>query len=503
MHPEFAPISFIAAAAVLLPLPAHWRARNIATLSIIGWLFVLNIIFGVDALVWADNVEIVIPVWCDITTKLQVGGNIALPAACLAICIHLEQVASTRVARYTTADRKRRQFFEAFMCILLPIVYMGLHFIVQGHRFDIIQGYGCRSTTFFSIPSIILVSVPPLLLSFLCLVYGGLALRHFIARRLTFTSHLSHSALTPSRFLRLITMSLLQMFWALAVSIFVLWFNIIATPIRPYTSWDKVHSDWLRIDQYAELFTPPQVLQAFYVIWWIIPTSTAIFVIFFAFGQESRDIYAGAVIWVWTKVLRQKKWDSKNKKFGLPLFKKNSSQGVHLPTLIKPGFTKSSETSETGLARLSSTAASTRTGHDDDYDFNARSYSQCYSSSARSDVDTETVVSSPTSPHLKYKKMDEDDVPPLPTSPAPAYEAEPSTPSTLSSFPATPSTIPSRFPTSTRTNPFMLPEIPTQPRIDISQRIADPAVLSRAIEPNTPSPSSSYPSSLSGWPRAI
>ncbi len=143
MHPEFAPIAFIAAFSLLFPLPWHWRARNVATLCIIGWFFVMNIIFAVNAIIWANNVDIVAPVWCDISmcgilrnsfydahsleaTKLVIGANFALPATCLCICMHLEQVSSVRITRIHIQDRRRRQYFEAFMCIGLPIIFMVL-----------------------------------------------------------------------------------------------------------------------------------------------------------------------------------------------------------------------------------------------------------------------------------------------------------------------------------------------------------------------------------------
>lgn len=58
--------AFVAAALVLVPLPGHWRARNIPTLSIISWLFILNVSYGVNAVVWAGNTDLVLPVWCDI-----------------------------------------------------------------------------------------------------------------------------------------------------------------------------------------------------------------------------------------------------------------------------------------------------------------------------------------------------------------------------------------------------------------------------------------------------
>lgn len=67
MHPEIAPVSIIAALSLLLPLPWHWRSRNVATLSIIVWLFLINIVYAVDALLWGNSLRIMIPVWCDIS----------------------------------------------------------------------------------------------------------------------------------------------------------------------------------------------------------------------------------------------------------------------------------------------------------------------------------------------------------------------------------------------------------------------------------------------------
>jgi pheromone a factor receptor len=66
IHIELPIGAFLAAALVLVPLPWHWRARNVATLSLIAWLFVLNLIYGVNASIWAGNFKILVPVWCDI-----------------------------------------------------------------------------------------------------------------------------------------------------------------------------------------------------------------------------------------------------------------------------------------------------------------------------------------------------------------------------------------------------------------------------------------------------
>lgn len=282
------------------------------------WLFIINVIYGVDAIVWGDNTDTVIPVWCDITSKLLVGINFALPSASLCISIHLEHVASLRVARTTLSDKRRRQIFEALMCFGLPLLFMGLHFIVQGHRFDIIEEYGCRPTIYFSIPSLFIIWIPPLVVSIMALVFAALALRHFMLRRISFAAHLttSHSALTTSRYLRLMLMASLQMVWSLALMIFSLWFNIMAVPLRRWTTWNDVHSDFGRIDLYATAFTPLPIITSYYVLWWMPPISTLVFVIFFAFGRDAMEEYKKFFIWFRTRILRWSPDSEQSSKFG-------------------------------------------------------------------------------------------------------------------------------------------------------------------------------------------
>lgn len=67
-YPELAPVAFFAAFSVFLALPWHWRAQNVAPLSMIGWLFITNMILSVDAVLWAGAPEQRATVWCDIST---------------------------------------------------------------------------------------------------------------------------------------------------------------------------------------------------------------------------------------------------------------------------------------------------------------------------------------------------------------------------------------------------------------------------------------------------
>ncbi|TFY78497.1 hypothetical protein EWM64_g5515 [Hericium alpestre] len=306
MHAELPVGAFLAASAVLLPLPWHWRARNVPTLSIIAWLFVSNLIYGVNTSVWFDNARIIAPVWCDIVTKIQIGSNIALPAACFCLCVHLERIASVRQAHTTRTSKRKYMLFDLAMCWGLPIIYMILHYVVQGHRFDIVQGFGCRPTVYISIASLFIVFLPPLVLTAATLVLGGMALAHFFRRRLCFTQHLqqSNSALTTARYLRLMMMSLVEMFWTLIVSILNVWFSC-RSGLRPWSSWANVHFGFWQIGQFPTVLITEDDLRWTFALWWTIPISAFIFAAFFAFGEEAMKEYRACGNWVLQHIFRR------------------------------------------------------------------------------------------------------------------------------------------------------------------------------------------------------
>ncbi len=169
---------------------------------------------------------------------------------------------------------------------------------MQGHRFDIIEAYGCQPTTDFSIPVIFIVSrYLPLLavaatavfagmifITIACMLVRiddapGLSLSHFIKRRMSFAAHLStYFALTTSLYLRLVFMSILQMFWS-----YTLVLAAMNLPLLPWTSWAEVHSDFSRIDQidqYPMIAIPAYIDRNYHAQWWMVPA-------FFSFGRDA------------------------------------------------------------------------------------------------------------------------------------------------------------------------------------------------------------------------
>ncbi|KAF5329526.1 hypothetical protein D9619_009306 [Psilocybe cf. subviscida] len=330
-YPQLPIFSLLAAVLVLIPLPWHWRARNVATLALIFWLSVVNLIYGVNSLIWAGNVDYRIPVWCDITTKVVVGASYALPLSTLCICKHLEMVSSSRKVSYDSRDRRRRMIFEIVLCFLVPILFMALHYIVQGHRFDIFEDFGCQAAMYISIQAVFIIWFPQLLFSVITFLYASLALYNFLRRRLTFAAHLqnSNSALTTNRYMRLIAMSLAQMVCGTSLTSYNL-YNNVKVGLRPWTSWADVHSDWNRADQWLLDELPPAFVNSMFLLWWAMPISAYIFFVFFGFGEEAKKEYKRFYAWFRKAVLRRPADDKK----GLPMCSFPSSCSPKLLHLV-------------------------------------------------------------------------------------------------------------------------------------------------------------------------
>ncbi|PFH48841.1 hypothetical protein AMATHDRAFT_179768 [Amanita thiersii Skay4041] len=295
-HTELPLFAFLTAVLVIIPLPWHWRDRNVATVALILWLFVVDVIYGVNAVVWAGNVQDPAPVWCDISTKLVVGASYALPLCTLCICKHLEAVSSTRKTSYDIKDRHRRMIFESIMCFGLPCIFMTLHYVVQGHRYDIFEDFGCQPAFYISLPAVFIVWFPQLLFSLITLIYAAIAFLHFMQRRMTFGVHLQDSkyALTPSRYLRLIAMSLTETVWGTTLTSYNL-YNNIYPGLRPWTNWAGVHSNFSQVAFYPAVSLPPQVFSAMMFLWWAMPASSFIF---FIFGLDEEALREYGKVWM-------------------------------------------------------------------------------------------------------------------------------------------------------------------------------------------------------------
>ncbi|KDR78090.1 hypothetical protein GALMADRAFT_64716 [Galerina marginata CBS 339.88] len=126
MAVELAIVSFVCAALLAVFIPVRRVRTSIPHLAIVLWLVGCNLIHGVNALLWDGNVNIHIPVWCDIVTKFLLGANIALPGALLSITLRLELVSSSRTLFTDKKVTRNRTILELVLCYVVPLLYMSL-----------------------------------------------------------------------------------------------------------------------------------------------------------------------------------------------------------------------------------------------------------------------------------------------------------------------------------------------------------------------------------------
>ncbi|KZV65964.1 fungal pheromone STE3G-protein-coupled receptor [Peniophora sp. CONT] len=168
----FYPIACILAAAMLLLVLLSGFIRqswNLGVAFLSFWLFLENIAGGVDAVIWDDNADTKLYVYCDIVSHLGIIAFVVKPMATLIITRRLYLITSLQSVELPDATAKRRDLtIEWTLGLVIPLLVAGpLYYVVQLLRFQVVEGSGCTNAQDGSILDILLVQswalIPPLL----------------------------------------------------------------------------------------------------------------------------------------------------------------------------------------------------------------------------------------------------------------------------------------------------------------------------------------------------
>ncbi|KAG1751794.1 GPCR fungal pheromone mating factor [Suillus lakei] len=284
MQTEVSVLSFISAALVLFPLPWYVRAGNIAAMSIGIWLFIVNVVNAIDALQWAGAYQIPSLLWCDITSALVTAFNVAIPSACLCICIHLERMASF-CQTSTFVTKRCRILLECLMCFGVPLMYAALHLIVQPRRFDVYENFGCRSAIYPSVVALFIVWIPPLVLSLLTLIFCGITWRHFLLHGVQFSRTRASSSLTCGAYIRLVSMAVSEVICTIAATVVAMSFNL-SSGLAPWADFTR---DLTEILSFSSAATPSSITAMLIIEWALVVAQSFFFIGLFVFGEEGRS----------------------------------------------------------------------------------------------------------------------------------------------------------------------------------------------------------------------
>jgi pheromone a factor receptor len=175
-------LSFFAIILEIAPFFWHLRNRNFGACWLIGWLFICQLFYFVNPMVWPrDDIN---NWWdgsglCDIEARLFLASTIGIPGSTTCIIRRLARIMDTNkgVVVPSAAQRSLDTALDVLLCTGLPVLLMVVYYVVQPIRYFIYTTTGCDWALQRSWPSILLVSIWPLILA---VINAGLAGKYFL-----------------------------------------------------------------------------------------------------------------------------------------------------------------------------------------------------------------------------------------------------------------------------------------------------------------------------------
>jgi pheromone a factor receptor len=293
----FAAFAFLSFILVSIPLPWHLEAWNTGTCLQILWTGTGSLILSINAIIWDGNTVNWAPVWCDITTRFMTGLSVGIPAASLCINRRLYTIASIRSVTFTKDDRRRAILIDLAIGVGIPVLVMALQYIVQGHRFDIVEDLGCQPVTYNTPLAYPLVILPPLVIGLISGVYSALIIRAFYIRSVEIKAVMStNNTITFHRYFRLMALATVDLLITIPLTAFMIYANLKFGKVSPWISWDRTHFAFSRVPQIPAHFWRSKPIIQFAVEsnrWSVVACGFAFFM-FFGFADEARRNYRKA-----------------------------------------------------------------------------------------------------------------------------------------------------------------------------------------------------------------
>ncbi|KAI0310628.1 GPCR fungal pheromone mating factor [Amylostereum chailletii] len=280
------------------------KTVNVGAALLGAWLVVSTLITGVEAIVWRNDAENRAPGWCDFSSHIIAGSTVAIPACSLIIARRLHQIIQIRSVEPPTVTEKRLQLLvDLSLGLGLPIVVMGLYYIVQMSRYQVVEEVGCASITASDdgMTILLLNSWTILLPAISILFYFPRLVWSFYKhqRRLNeFARTTDPNSCTRSRFLRLLLIASFDVLVTLPCGVLNLVMNVKGGPLSHFwEGWSIVHSpaEWPAHLAPASLWRQNPWYRAMVAFdqWANVVLALAFFVLF-GITHQSRALYARA-----------------------------------------------------------------------------------------------------------------------------------------------------------------------------------------------------------------
>ncbi|KAI0033859.1 GPCR fungal pheromone mating factor [Vararia minispora EC-137] len=251
MYPLFPVFTFVNAFLILLVLCVR-RSLNLGASMLCIWIALLDVIYGVNSILWADNKDLKAFMWCDIVTHLQVFFSISKPACTLIITRRLYLATKLEVDPPSSDKRRRELLFDLGLGIAWPVICASIfYYIVQDCRFLIVEGQGCRSSVWPSGVEVLLLSIWPVVFPLISSVFYCPCILWTFYRHAREADHAlsSHPSLSRPAYNRILALGFIDILIMLPIGIVSLIPNFplpaaYGFPFVFYPGWAPIHADW-------------------------------------------------------------------------------------------------------------------------------------------------------------------------------------------------------------------------------------------------------------------
>ncbi|KAI6043286.1 pheromone A receptor-domain-containing protein [Pisolithus marmoratus] len=284
----FSPCAFIGFVLCAIPLPWHLEAWNTGTCLYMIWTGLQCLNLFINSVIWNSNV-----------LNFMIGATVALPAASLCINRRLYHIVSVDAVTKTRAEKLCDVLGDLAIGLGIPVLEMILHYIVQGHRFNIFEEIGCYPATYNTPPAYALVWCWPVAIGVVSAVYCLCTIRELALRRAQFKELLSANRnMSSSRYFRLMGLAAIEVLGTIPIGAYIIYLNVTISPIQSWISWANTHYDFSRVAQYPSVVwhVNHQMAVSLQMSRYLFVACAFIFIFFsfFGFADEARRNYRPA-----------------------------------------------------------------------------------------------------------------------------------------------------------------------------------------------------------------
>ncbi|KAF9016307.1 STE3-domain-containing protein [Hymenopellis radicata] len=249
----FSAFAFIGFVMCMIPLRWHLQAYNVGTCAYMIWVGLGCLNLFINSIIWNGNAIDSAPVFCDISFRLTLAMDVAIPICSLVINRRLFFIATSDTVVSSRKDRQRAIMMDLALVIGAPIALIILAYIPQGNRYNIYEDWGCFPSIYNTWVSVMITNVPPIAIGLVSATYCVRTIIAFNKRRRQFQEVLSsHSNLSSNRYFRLMIMAGADILFTVPLGVWVLILNV--SYVHPWISWENVHADFMNVYQYPALY---------------------------------------------------------------------------------------------------------------------------------------------------------------------------------------------------------------------------------------------------------